>query len=233
METNILKTTSVGEMVANDFRTASVFENNRIDFCCGGKKSLEETCRELGINLEKVELELEAITAASPATGHNFKSWRPGFLCDYIVNTHHQFVLKTLPDLLIYTQKIATVHGSHHPELLEVVSLFKKINEELLQHLKKEEEVLFPAIKHALEHNDTESKELITSEIIRMVGEHEFAGGAMDRISQITDHYKLPQDSCGTYRVAFELLEQFEDDLHVHVHLENNVLYPAALKLNN
>ena len=220
-------------MVALDFRTASVFKNNRIDFCCGGKKSLEETCLELGINQEKVELELKAISATPPNPGQDYKSWKLGFLCDYIVNTHHQYVLRTLPDLLIYTQKIGMVHGSHHPELIEVASLFERINEELLQHLKKEEEVLFPAIKNALAHNDTDSKALITSEISRMVGEHEFAGGAMDRISQITDHYKLPEDSCGTYRVAFKLLEQFEDDLHVHVHLENNILYPAALRLNN
>lgn len=233
METDILTPISIGEMVAHDFRTASVFKNNRIDFCCGGKKSLEETCLELGINQEKVELELLAIAATSPNPEQDYKSWRPGFLCDYIVNTHHQFVLRTLPDLLIYTQKIAVVHGSHHPELIEVASLFEKINEELLQHLKKEEEVLFPAIKHALAHNDSESKELIVSEINRMVGEHEFAGGAMDRINQITTHYSLPEDSCGTYQVAFKLLEQFEDDLHVHVHLENNILYPAALRLTN
>jgi regulator of cell morphogenesis and NO signaling len=125
------------------------------------------------------------------------------------------------------------VHGSHHPELIEVASLFEKINNELLQHLKKEEELLFPAIRHVIEHNDTESKAVIVSQINRMVGEHEFAGGAMDLISKITDHYKLPYDSCGTYQVAFKLLEQFEDDLHIHVHLENNILYPAALKLAN
>ena len=233
MKTDNLETMSIGEMVALDFRTASVFKNNRIDFCCGGKKTLEATCLEQGIDQEMVERELEAISATAQNAGQDYRSWRPEFLCDYIMNTHHQYVLKTLPDLLLYTQKIANVHGSHHPELMEVALLFAKINEELLQHLKKEEEVLFPAIKHALAHNDSASKELIVSEINRMVGEHEFAGGAMDRINQITDHYKLPEDSCGTYRVAFKLLEQFEDDLHIHVHLENNILYPTALKLNN
>ncbi len=233
MKTDNFNSMSIGEMVAIDFRTASVFKNNRIDFCCGGKKTLEATCLELGIDQEKVKLELKAVSATAPAPGQDYRSWGPEFLCDYIINTHHQYVLKTLPDLLIYTQKIATVHGSHHPELVEVASIFAKINEELNQHLKKEEEVLFPAIKHAIAHDDSEAKQLIVSEINRMVGEHEFAGGAMDRINQITDHYKLPEDSCGTYQVAFRLLEQFEDDLHIHVHLENNILYPAALKLNN
>lgn len=231
METDQITVISIGEIVALDFRTASVFKNNRIDFCCGGKKTLEETCLEQGIDQKKVEQELQAISIAPSNPGQDFRNWRPGFLCDYIVNIHHKYVLRTLPDLIIYTQKIASVHGMHHPELIEVASLFEKINNELLQHLKNEEEVLFPAIKHVDEYNKKESSGIIRSEICRMVGEHEFAGGAMDRICQITDHYKLPEDSCGTYQVTFKLLEQFEDDLHIHVHLENNILYPAALSL--
>ena len=233
METLNLQTVSIGEIVANDFRTASVFKNNRIDFCCGGKKLLADTCRELGINQQKVEDEIKEVSITAPNPAQDYRSWSPAFLCDFIVNTHHQYVLKTLPDLVIYTQKIAQVHGGHHPELLEVASLFSQINEELLHHLHKEEEVLFPAIKHAIAHNDAASKAVIVSEINRMVGEHDFAGGAMDRINQLTEHYLLPADSCGTYQVAFKLLEQFEDDLHIHVHLENNILYPAALKLAN
>ena len=137
METDNIKTMSVGEMVAVDFRTASVFKNNRIDFCCGGKKTLEQTCVELGIDQDKVEHELEAVMATPPLAGQDYGSWSPGFLCDYIMNTHHRYVLKTLPDLIFYTQKIATVHGSHHPELTEVALLFSKINGELLQHLKR------------------------------------------------------------------------------------------------
>ena len=97
--------------------------------------------------------------------------------------------------------------------------------------LKNEEEVLFPAIKRVLANNDQESKDIIVTEITRMSGEHEFAGGAMDAINTLTRHYSLPQDSCATYQVAFKLLEQFEDDLHIHVHLENNILYPNAIKL--
>ncbi len=233
MDTDNNKTISIGEIVANDFRTASVFKSNNIDFCCGGKKSLNETCLEKGIDQVKIELELKELAASPPNPGQDYRSWKPDFLCDYILNTHHQYVLKTLPDLLIYTKKIAAVHGLHHPELTEVASLFAKINEELLQHLKKEEEVLFPAIKHVLAHNDRESKDIIVSEIARMVGEHDFAGGAMDKINTLTHHYRLPEDSCGTYQVTFKLLEQFEDDLHIHVHLENNILYPAAIKLTH
>ena len=101
----------------------------------------------------------------------------------------------------------------------------------MLQHLKNEEEVLFPAIRKVIEENQSEAKKTVVSEITRMFGEHDFAGGAMDKINQITGGYKLPEDACNTYRVAFQLLEQFEDDLHTHVHLENNILFPKALLL--
>ena len=229
----ISSTTPIGDIVANDFRTASVFKSNNIDFCCGGKKSLADACLERGVDQDKVELELKELATIPLNVGQDFRSWKPDFLSDYIVNTHHRYVLKTLPELVQYTRKIADVHGSHHPELVEVAALFAQINQELLQHLNKEEEVLFPAIKSVLANNDPESKKTIISEITRMTGEHEFAGGAMDAINTLTHHYALPEDSCGTYQVAFKLLEQFEDDLHIHVHLENNILYPAALKLAN
>jgi len=233
METVNYITKPIGEIVADDFRAALIFKSNNIDFCCGGKKSLEEACLEKGVDPEKIValLEENAIIPVNPS--QDFKSWRLDFLCDYVINTHHRYVLNTMPDLLFYTQKIASVHGDHHPELIEVASFFAKINTELLQHLKKEEEVLFPAIKSVLSNNDLESKELIVSEISRMSLEHEFAGAAMDQINEMTNHYKLPQDACSTYQVTFKLLDQFEDDLHVHVHLENNILYPKALKLTD
>lgn len=233
MNRDVNGNTPIGDIVANDFRTALVFKNYNIDFCCGGKKSLTEACLEKGVNQGKVELDLQELAAIPPNAGQDYSSWNPDFLCDYIVNTHHRYVQKTLPELVLYTQKIADVHGAHHPELIEVAILFAKINDELLQHLKNEEEVLFPAIKSVLANEDPESKKTIVSEIARMAVEHELAGGAMDSISKITDHYTLPEESCATYRVTFKLLEQFEDDLHIHVHLENNILYPTALKLAN
>ena len=141
--------------------------------------------------------------------------------------------MKNLPELVFYTQKIANVHGDHHPELIEIANLFEKINAELLQHLKNEEEVLFPAIKEVVNTNSKKSKDTINSEINRMLGEHDFAGGAMDKINVISKGYKVPEDGCNTYKVAFKLLEQFEDDLHTHVHLENNILFPKALELAN
>lgn len=231
MEQLQLKNLTVGEIVANDFRAAAIFKKAGIDFCCGGKQSFSDACAQNGI--DAIELENEIIEIASEPQNEfmNFKNWDPVFLSNYIVNTHHKYVLKTLPELVFYTQKIADVHGINHPELIDVANLFDKINAELLQHLKNEEEVLFPAIKKVIEENQTDAKKTVVSEITRMFGEHDLAGGAMDEINKITGGYKLPEDACNTYRVAFQLLEQFEDDLHAHVHLENNILFPKALAL--
>ena len=231
METGKNDILTVGEIVANDFRTASIFKESGIDFCCGGKQSINEACREKGIDQKVLLGKIKALELSPVIPSQNFKDWELDFLSDYIVNTHHKYVLKTLPELIFYTQKIADVHGDHHPELIEIASIFSQINDELLQHLKNEEAVLFPAIKIALNNPSEKVRETIKSEIKRMQGEHDFAGGSMDNINRMTDGYCLPDDACNTYRVTFQLLEQFEDDLHVHVHLENNILYPKALTL--
>lgn len=222
---------TIGEIVANDFRAATLFKKAGIDFCCGGHKFLSDACREKGSDLAEILQNLELLSHSDVEYATNFKEWELGFLSDYIANTHHKFVLKTLPELVYYTQKIAHVHGDHHPELLEVAELFAKINDELLQHLKNEEDVLFPAIKKAEKNASPDIKATIVSESTRMHGEHEFAGSAMDKINVLTNNYMVPADACNTYRVSLKLLEQFEDDLHIHVHLENNILYPKALKL--
>ena len=233
MEQLQLKNFTVGEIVANDFRTSALFKSAGIDFCCGGKQLFAEACEANGIEADALETEILKIAEEPLNEFMNFKNWEPIFLADYIVNTHHRFVQKSLPELVFYTHKIADVHGENHAELYEVAALFDKINTELLQHLKNEEEILFPAIKTVVATGDVQAKKTIVSEITRMLGEHDFAGGAMDEINKITRGYKIPEDACNTYRVAFKLLEQFEDDLHIHVHLENNILFPKALELAN
>jgi regulator of cell morphogenesis and NO signaling len=222
---------TVGGIVAADFRTAQVFTHAGIDFCCGGKKGLAESCLEVGADPDQLRRELEEAVSTAAGAGMNFSEWDPGFLCDYIMNTHHKFVLKNLPDLVFYTGKIARVHGEHHPELMEIAALFTDINHELLQHLRNEEEVLFPAIRRSLAGVSASDRETVISEITRMAAEHEFAGGAMDRIGRISGRYNVPADGCGTYDITYKLLQQFEEDLHIHVHLENNILYPKALAL--
>jgi regulator of cell morphogenesis and NO signaling len=221
------KELTIGEIVALDYRAAEVFKEAGIDFCCGGKQRITEVCSEKNIDPIELVNKLEMLESTPNTTSHNFIEWDQVFLCDYIINTHHKYVLKSLPELVMYTEKIASVHGERHPELAEVAALFSQLNKELLQHMKKEEEVLFPAIKEA--ESSGSSKSIIVSEIERLSGEHEFAGGAMDKIRAITSNYRVPADGCNTYNVTFKLLRQFEDDLHTHVHLENNILFPKAL----
>src|SRR5664279_2270049 len=187
---------TIGEIVALDFRTASVFKEAGIDFCCGGKKGIDETCSEKGINKSELIEKLEKLKSTPNTSMHNFIEWEPGFLCDYIINTHHKYVLKTMPELLTYSETIASVHGERHPELVVVADLFSQINRELLQHMKKEEEILFPAIKEVISLRSEKAKKVIISEIERLSEEHEFAGGTMDRINVITSDYKVPADGC-------------------------------------
>ncbi len=222
---------AIGDIVTNDFRAAALFKKAGLDFCCGGKKSLSEACGEKNLPVDSLITEIQELEKLPADRTHNFREWAPSFLADYIVNTHHKYVLRTLPDLVFYTAKIAEVHGERHAELREVADLFAQINKELLQHLGNEEQVLFPALKRVQENGSAEDREVIISEISRMTGEHEFAGGTMDKINELTRGYVIPGDACNTYAVTMKLLGEFEDDLHIHVHLENNILYPAAMEL--
>lgn len=227
-----IKKLQVGEIVAGDFRTAAIFKNAGIDFCCGGRQTVAEACKELNIDEAELEKQIEEVAQTPVLPSQNFREWELPFLIDYIVNTHHKYVVKTMPELKFYTQKIASVHGDHHPELIDIAEKFDAVATELSQHLRNEEEVLFPAIKNYLVSGKSEDARIIQSEITRMFGEHDFAGGTLDEINRITGGYKIPDDACNTYRVAFQMLEQFEDDIHVHVHLENNILFPKALAIS-
>ena len=230
MKVENMNAISIGEIVAQDHRAASVFREAGIDFCCGGKKSIDQACIEKNLNPDEIRDKLKNLETFPDTLNHNFNEWDLGFLSDYIINAHHKYVRKNLPEVMFYTQKIANVHGHNHPELNEVADLFSRINHELLQHMENEENVLFPAIKEVQNSGSEDSKEIIADEISRLSGEHEFAGGAMDKINEITNGYAVPEDGCNSYRLAFKLLQEFEDDLHIHVHLENNILFPKALQ---
>lgn len=220
----------VGDIVAGDFRTAGIFSAAGIDFCCGGGQTLEEACLDKRVDIGKMETDLFRMMQTPIPRGYNYNEWEPGFLCDYIVNTHHTFVRKNLPELLFYTRKIAGVHGEHHPELITVQQLFEKVYHELTTHLQKEEEGLFPAVK-LLVRNEVTDKEALIAVLKGLNAEHESAGGAMDEINRLTKGYLVPADACNTYMVTLKNLKEFEDDLHIHVHLENNILFPKILQI--
>jgi regulator of cell morphogenesis and NO signaling len=236
MENNLELT--VGQYVAQDYRTAQIFRKHGIDFCCGGGISLEKACAKKGINADELRNELAAL-GSTGSQSDNYNSWKLDFLADYIVNTHHEYVKNKLPELNFYTQKVARVHGERHPELFEILRLFLEIESEMTSHMAKEEQVLFPYIqKLAQAKQQGEGIEVphfgsVRFPIAMMEHEHDSAGRIMEEIQTITNNFVPPEDACTTYRVLFQNLQAFQDDLHKHVHLENNILFPKALAIEN
>jgi len=167
----------------------------------------------------------------------NYNDWNCESLTDYIIQTHHLYVNKTIPDILPLAQKVVEEHGVKHTELVLIQSLFQQLSNELLLHIKKEELVLFPYIKKlALAESDGKGVDRpafgsIKIPVSVMVTEHETAGIMQKRLSKLCNDYTLPDDACNTFRLLFAKLKEFEDDLHMHVHLENDILFPKTIEL--
>lgn len=236
MET-ITDQTTVGEIVATDYRTAEVFNKYRIDFCCQGRTPLGAACEKKNVDLARLRDELEQAMEHPGGQSIDFKSWSPDLLCDYIEKTHHRYVADSIPVLHQFLDKVNRVHGERHPELNEVYQLFSEVADELMMHMKKEEVVLFPYIRDMVDSQRAGGQlpvpqfGTVHNPIQVMEQEHEFAGNHLFRIAELTDQYTAPEDACTTYRVAFAKLQEFEQDLHRHVHLENNVLFPKAKEM--
>jgi regulator of cell morphogenesis and NO signaling len=228
--------TTIGEIVSKDFRKAEVFKKFGLDFCCGGKKTLEKACRDKGLDILEVKRELEQ-AEAKPQTGNqNFSEWELGFLSDYIVNTHHKYVENAMPVIFEYTQKVARVHGEKHPEAIEIANTFEEIMDEMTPHMMKEEQILFPYIKSLSQAKNSgilpEAPFGTVQNPVRMMEhEHDAVGALMTKINTLTGNYTPPSDACTTYRLSFAKLQEFEADLHQHMHLENNILFPRAIQL--
>jgi regulator of cell morphogenesis and NO signaling len=230
---------TLGDIVAKDLSKAEVFKKYGLDFCCGGKKTVKEACAEKGVDFRKVQKELQNSDKTSVTTRPlPYNDWSLDFLADYIVNTHHSYVKKTIPDIRTYADKVAKVHGAHHPELLKINKIAQEVCEEMSSHMVKEETVLFPYLKQlvAAKNNGTEkvkfgSLETVETPISMMEMEHEVVGNNMEEIREISNNYQIPDDGCASYSFLFKTLDEFENDLHIHVHLENNILFPKALDM--
>lgn len=225
----------VGELVAEDYARAVVFAEAGIDFCCRGGRTVAEACEATGVSPEVLVGALEALDAsAADPSGPDPRSWTLGRLVDHIEEVHHAYVRRTLPVLGQWTDKVARVHGRGHPELLEVRTLVGELTTELVRHMKDEEEELFPLVAslEAGARDDAAGLPVPESVVEALEDDHEHAGSLTRRIRELTDGYSPPQDACTTYSATFALLKEFEEDLHRHVHLENNVLFPRARALN-
>jgi regulator of cell morphogenesis and NO signaling len=227
----------LGQIAAKDLRKAQVFKKYGLDFCCGGKKTVKEACAEKGLDVTKVEKELQQADTMPSSRPLPYGDWSVDFLSDYIVNTHHSYVRKNLPDIKAYAEKVMKVHGSHHPELIRINLLVQEIYAELMAHMVKEEKLLFPYIKELVAATNT-TRPLhaaafgtVQNPINMMEMEHELVGKNLEEIRELSNNYLLPEDACASYSLLYRMLDEFEDDLHLHIHLENNILFPKALEI--
>ncbi|MBS1496791.1 MAG: iron-sulfur cluster repair di-iron protein [Bacteroidetes bacterium] len=232
-----LKDKMIGEIVAEDYRTATVFKNYGIDFCCNGNRNIEEACASQKIKKEELISELKEITRQCTQITSDFQSWPPDLLINYIEKKHHRYVRAQVPVLQEYLAKLCKVHGSRHPELFEIQKLFAQSSMEFMVHMEKEEKVLFPYIINLSDENSDKNVLAKTAfgtvamPISNMMHEHEAEGGRFRKIKELSKDYTAPDDACHTYGITYLLLQEFENDLLLHIHLENNILFPKAIEM--
>ncbi|MGB3149432.1 MAG: iron-sulfur cluster repair di-iron protein [Maribacter sp.] len=228
---------TIGQLVAADYRTAQIFKNHKIDFCCKGNRSVKEVAEKHNLDIDQLNIELAEVQQKKMNESIDFQSWPLDLLMDYIEKKHHRYVEKQIPVLKQYLNKLCKVHGERHPELHKMAQHFDMTAGELTMHMKKEELMLFPWIRKmvkALKLGETLDRPhfgSIKNPIAAMMQEHENEGERFMLIAQLSNDYTPPKDACSTYRVSFSLLQEFEEDLHRHIHLENNILFPKAEEL--
>ncbi len=233
----LTKERKVNEVVTENYKAADVFHKHGIDFCCGGNITIEEACNQSNSGCEELIDELEQAINTKDFESDLIARLSLDQLIDHIVENHHAFVHANVAPIKQYLSKIAQVHGTNHPELHKVKALFEASAGDLTMHMQKEELVLFPYIKKLTVAVPRGEKprgfgfKSVAEPIQAMHADHDIEGERFREIARLTDDYQLPEDGCSTYRVALEKLRDFESDLHRHIHLENNILFPRAIEL--
>jgi len=232
------KTQTVREIAIHHPSTVRVFENFGIDYCCGGKRPLAEACEKANVPVEKVMQELAALDANGASAEE--QSWTEApltLLTGYIVNRHHRYVRAEAPRVETLLQKVVSQHGEAHPEVKSIQETFIALSQELSAHMMKEEHVLFPFLEKMEQAARTGGErpvgcfESVEFPIARMLADHDDAGALTAKIRALSGGYQPPENACPTYRGLYHSLEEFEHDLHRHVHLENNILFPKAVEM--
>lgn len=229
MTNKISVTTSIGEIVSLLPKASELFKQYGIDFCCGGNRPLAEAIKEQNLNeaeiMEKLNRNYEE-SKTKAEENKDFRNMSYDSLIDHIVDTHHTYMKKELPQISELVTKILRVHGLHHGDvLMRVHKLFHSLKTELEQHLFKEEAILFPLIKEYRENPSGELLNRVMQVMQETEDEHEGAGDILKELRKITGDYTVPADGCTTYRLTFRKLEEMESDLFQHIHLENNILF--------
>lgn len=228
------KTMSVGEIVADNFEYAKIFDKYGIDFCCNGAVPLTKACENAGAKIDAVVAEL-ADTTAEVSETIDFKTWPTDLLLDYILKFHHRNIRTQGPSIAGLLNKVCGAHGNAHPELFRIKQLFEESLFDLENHLQKEEQILFPYIYEQYAATAEGRKAgafhcgTVEGPISVMMAEHDAEGERYREISRLTNGYTMPEDACGSYRLLLEKLKSFESALHHHIHLENNIVFPRAM----
>lgn len=227
----------VGKIVAENYKAASIFKKYRIDFCCNGNRTIADASRDKSLDEGMLIEELLSMVNKKEGDEIDFKAFPLDLLADYIEKTHHRYIETKIPEITPYLNKIVRVHGERHPELAVVEKLFLESAGDLTAHLRKEELMLFPHIRQLVKTQLSKEKlpetkrGTATAMVHQMEHEHEAEGERFSIISELTGDYAPPEDACNTYRVTLSLLKEFEEDLHRHIHLENNILFPKSIAL--
>jgi regulator of cell morphogenesis and NO signaling len=233
---------SVRELAIEVPNATRIFEKLGIDYCCGGSRTLSDACRNAHISLEQVVSELEQGSDLQPGAAPDAQEVAKGTLgqlIEHIVGKHHAYVKQELPRLQQLLKKVVAVHGATHPELEQIQQIFLGVSEELSSHIMKEEHILFPYIV-ALENAASSGRPkprpafgTVSNPVHMMELEHDSAGAALKEIRAFSSNYTPPDGACFSYKTLYAALKEFETDLHQHVHLENNMLFPRAIAMES
>ncbi len=230
---------SAADIVAKDYRTAVVFRKHGIGYCCGGKWPMEMTCELQGINLEKLQQELEAAIRTIPVSNQlDFSNWSIDFIIDYIVNIHHQYLRQSLPETMQILNDFVEEHLKKFPWLAELLIKYDLLMKQLEPAMKREEEVLFPYIRQiAHAHKDKEPYAVLLIKTLRkpveesMFNGHEMVTKIISSIRTITNQYNTPANVCANHKVVMAKLKELDNDLMHHLYLEQMVLFPKAITI--
>lgn len=233
---DVSTTTTIGDVVSRDLRSAAVFSRYGIDFCCGGRRTIEDACRAVGEDPAVVLRDLARLATSSDAP-EDRSTWSPPRMLDHVLEHHHAYVRRQIPVIQGYLIKLTGKHGTSRPELVRVQELFTGLARELVHHMEKEERILFPYIRALIAARAANAPlpptpfGTIQNPVRMMEAEHQQAGQDLWLLRGLTNGFQPPADACATWRACYAELAAFERDLHEHVHLENNLLFPAAARL--
>ncbi|WML38768.1 iron-sulfur cluster repair di-iron protein [Neobacillus sp. OS1-2] len=231
MTFTITENSLVKDIVNELPKTSDVFKKNRIDFCCGGNIPLTQAVAQNGLNMDSLLEELRDVFAKYENTEKDVEVWTDSdsnTIIDHVITNYHRVSEEELKNLSPYVTKVSRVHGDNHPELLKVNELFYEFKKELIEHMEKEEAIVFPLIKQ-LADGTVENREEAINMIVELEKEHDHAGEILRQIREVTADFELPLDACGTYRLVYARLEALEGLTFMHVHLENNILFPRYI----